>query len=55
MTTQRFGEALPVRLIFEHPTLAHMATQVALKQVNADGGRAKRLSTMDQLLNELEG
>jgi amino acid adenylation domain-containing protein len=53
--TQRFGEALPVRLIFEHPTLAHMATQVALKQVNADGGRAKRLSTMDQLLNELEG
>ncbi|MGP5562516.1 amino acid adenylation domain-containing protein [Vreelandella alkaliphila] len=53
--TQRFGEALPVRLIFEYPTLAEMATQVALKQVNADGGRAKRLSTMDQLLNELEG
>ncbi|MCL7931126.1 amino acid adenylation domain-containing protein [Halomonas llamarensis] len=53
--TQRFGEALPVRLIFEHPTLAHMATQVALKQVNVDGGRAKRLTTMDQLLNELEG
>ncbi|MGS2744406.1 amino acid adenylation domain-containing protein [Halomonas sp. LS-001] len=53
--TQRFGETLPVRLIFEYPTLAKMATQVTLKQVNADGGRAKRLSTMDQLLNELEG
>ncbi|MDW0358490.1 amino acid adenylation domain-containing protein [Halomonas venusta] len=53
--TQRFGEALPVRLIFEYPTLAHMATQVAFKQANTDGGRAKRLSTMDQLLNELEG
>ncbi|WP_217987321.1 non-ribosomal peptide synthetase [Vreelandella alkaliphila] len=52
--TQRFGETLPVRLIFEHPTLAKMATRVALQQVNADGGRAKRLSTMDQLLNELE-
>ncbi|MGP9576114.1 amino acid adenylation domain-containing protein, partial [Halomonas sp. AOP42-D2-25] len=52
--TQRFGEVLPVRLIFEHPTLAKMATRVALQQVNADGGRAKRLSTMDQLLNELE-
>ncbi|MGO3244172.1 MAG: amino acid adenylation domain-containing protein [Halomonas sp.] len=52
--TQRFGEALPVRLIFEHPTLAKMATRVALQQVNADGGRAKRLSTMEQLLNELE-
>ena len=53
--TQRFGEALPVRLIFEYPTLAEMATQVTLKQVNADGGRSKRLSTMNQLLNELEG
>ena len=53
--TQRFGEALPVRLIFEHPMLAKLATQVALKQVNAEGDRTKRLSTMDQLLNELEG
>ncbi|MDR5873396.1 non-ribosomal peptide synthetase [Halomonas sp. CUBES01] len=53
--TQRFGEALPVRLIFEHPMLAKLATQVALKQLNAEGGRTKRLSTMDQLLNELEG
>ncbi|MCI0592383.1 amino acid adenylation domain-containing protein [Chromohalobacter marismortui] len=52
---QRLGKDLSVRLIFEYPTLAHVAEQVTPRDANDDESRTQRLSAMNQLLNELEG
>ncbi|MFJ2995778.1 phosphopantetheine-binding protein, partial [Pandoraea sp. NPDC087047] len=52
--TSRHGWDIPMRQIFDHPTIGAIAQHVPAAQ-GADGGhRQQRLSLMDSLLNELE-
>ncbi|CAG9164009.1 non-ribosomal peptide synthetase [Cupriavidus pampae] len=54
LLTSRHGWDVPMRQLFDHPTIAALAPHVTAEQGAGQGDRQQRLSLMDSLLNELE-